>query len=875
MKQFVLGCAFLVLSSWAAAQRLPELAIPDNYQILLAPDFQKDNFTGDETIRLRVLKPTRQIVLNSSEIDFQDASLTSGKTIQKARITLDKEKEMAILNFDEAVPAGPAELRIRYRGIMNNELRGLYLGRDRDGNKYAVTQFEATDARRAFPSFDEPSYKATFDLTVVADQGLSAISNGKELSDTSGPGAGKHTVKFATTAKMSSYLVALAVGKFEYIEGESEGVAIRVWGPPGTRQAGAYALEVAEWCIKYFNHYFDIKYPFEKLDMIGVPDFSAGAMENTGLITYRQAELQIDAQPASVEQQQLVATVIAHEIAHQWFGDLVTMQWWDDIWLNEGFATWMEDKSVGEWKPEWHFDLAEVEDTNKSLTVDSLQNTRPIHQAADTPAQIQELFDGIAYDKAAAVLRMLEAYLGPETFRKGVDEYLKRHSYGSATASDFWKTLAEVSGKPVDEIMATFVKLPGAPEVSVSTQCSGNSTSVKLSQARYFKDRKLFEAGSGELWRVPVCMKTMAETGQTSEKCFVLTEKQSSLSIPGCLPWAMVNAGAHGYYRSGYSSDAIRAIGRSIEQDFTPSERLVLLGDSWASVLVGKQRIGDYLALAEGLQPDRTRAVVTEMTAKIEYIGDYLVSDSDRAAYQQWVRRLLSPLAEELGWQPARGESDEVRSMRARVLHALGYAGQDPQIIAQAQALTAKALRDPRALDPTVAVAAFALAAENGDAALYDQIMAKLQGSNASLEDYYLYFRTLSKFRDRKLLQRTLEYAISPAVRSQDTLGLIAAVMKNPTGTALAWNFVGHHWAEIAKVGGGFTSAEVVAATSAFCDERMHDEVQGFFAAHAVPAAARTLKQSLESIHECTDLKSSQTRELSAWLQQRGAASGR
>jgi aminopeptidase N len=245
MKRFVLGCAFLALSSWAAAQRLPELAIPDNYQILLAPDFQKDNFTGDETIRLRVLKPTRQIVLNSAEIDFQDASVTSGRNIQKAKVTLDKEKEMAILNFDEAVPAGPAELRIRYLGIMNNELRGLYLGRDRDGNKYAVTQFEATDARRAFPSFDEPSYKATFDLTVVTDSGLSAISNGKVLSDTPGPGAGKHTVKFATTAKMSSYLVALAVGKFEYIEGESEGIPIRVWGPPGTKQAGAYALEVA------------------------------------------------------------------------------------------------------------------------------------------------------------------------------------------------------------------------------------------------------------------------------------------------------------------------------------------------------------------------------------------------------------------------------------------------------------------------------------------------------------------------------------------------------------------------------------------------------------------------------------------------------
>lgn len=876
MKRIFMWYAFLaLLPIAAAAQRLPKLAAPENYRLSFAPDFQRDKFAGEETIQVRILKTTSQIVLNSAEIEFQKATVTRGGAAQPARITLDKEKEIATLAFDTAIPPGPATIHIKYSGILNDELRGLYLGKDRDGHKYAVTQFEATDARRAFPSFDEPDYKATFDVSVIADKGLTAISNGKVMSDTPGPGDAKHTVKFATTAKMSSYLVALAVGQFEYVEGEADGIPIRVWGPPGTKQDDGYALEVSEWCMKYFNQYFGIKYPFEKLDMIGLPDFAAGAMENTGFITYRQAELQLDDKHASVELHQTVATVIAHEMAHQWFGDLVTMKWWDDIWLNEGFASWMENKAVGAWKPEWHFELADVEDTTASLNTDSLKNTRPIHQAADTPAQIQELFDGIAYDKAASVLRMLEAYLGPERFQAGVSQYLKEHAYGNATADDFWKTLAAVAKKPVDQIMPTFVKQPGAPMVGVRTQCSGRSTTVTLSQARYFFDRPLFEEGGHELWQVPVCMKGGAEGGKGQEKCVLLTKKEESFTLPGCSPWVMVNAGAHGYYRSGYSSDAIRAMGRSLEQELTPSERTALLGDSWASVRVGEQQIGDYLTLAEGVQSDRTRAVLAQVTAKIEYISNYLVSDADREGYEQWVRRLLTPVATELGWQPKPGESDETKSLRAHVLHTLGYAGRDPEILAEARKLTERALQDPASIDPTVAFAVFSLAAENGDAALYDEVMAKLQAKGTGLESYYLYFQTLSKFRDPKLLERTLDYAVSPAVRSQDTLSMISAVMRNPAGAKLAWDFVRDHWGDVEKVGGGFTSGEVVAATSVFCEAGMHEQVQDFFALHKVPTAERTLRQSLESIHNCADLRSRQTPELSAWLQQRGSASGK
>ena len=875
MKRILIWFGFFALLPFAAAQRLPELAVPENYKLSFAPDFQKDNFEGEETISVRVLKTTPEIVLNSAEIEFQEATISSGETTQQAKITLDRQKEMATLAFSTPVNAGPAKIHIKYTGILNNELRGLYLGKDRDGRKYAVTQFEATDARRAFPSFDEPGYKATFDVSVVAEDGMVAISNGKVLSDTPGPGEAKHTVTFATTAKMSSYLVALAVGHFESVEGEADGIPIRVWGPPGTKQNDGYALEVSEWCMKYFNQYFGIQYPFEKLDMIGLPDFSAGAMENTGFITYRQAELQLDDQHASVELRKRVAVVIAHEMAHQWFGDLVTMRWWDDIWLNEGFASWMETKAVGAWKPEWHFELEDVEDTTATLNSDSLRNTRPIHQAAETPAEIQELFDGIAYDKAASVLRMLEAYLGPERFRAGVNQYLTEHSYGNATADDFWRTLAKVSKEPVDKIMPTFVQQPGAPMVSVRTQCLGGSTIVTLSQRRYFSDRRMFEAGSKEFWQVPVCVKESGEGEAGHEKCVLLTKKEESVTLPGCGSWVMANAGAHGYYRSGYSSDAIRAMGRSLEHELTESERIVLLGDSWASVRVGEQQIGDYLALAEGVRSDRTRAVLSQVTAKLEYISNYLVSDADRQEYEQWVRRLLTPVAAELGWQPKAGESDETKSLRARVWHTLGYAGRDPDAIAKARQLTERALQDPASIDSTVAFTAFSLAAENGDAILYDKVMTKLQSRGSSLESYYLYFQTLSKFHDPKLLRRTLDYAISPAVRSQDTLGMIAAVMRNPAGAKLAWDFVRMHWPEIEKIGGGFTSAEVVAATGVFCDAEMHEQVRSFFAQHDVPTAERTLKLSLESIHNCTDLKSQQTPELSTWLQQKGSASGK
>jgi len=662
------------------------------------------------------------------------------------------------------------------------------------------------------------------------------------------------------------------VGNFEYIEGSVDGIPIRVYSTPGKKEMGKFALDAAEYIVGYYNKYFGIRYPYGKLDLIGLPDFSAGAMENVGCITFREVILLIDEKHGSVDLKKTIASVTAHEIAHMWFGDLVTMKWWDDVWLNEGFATWMSSKPVQKWKPEWNFNLDDVSETGGTLNIDSLANTRPIHQAADTPAQIQELFDGIAYGKAASVLRMLEAYLGEETFRAGVNAYLQQHQYANATADDFWEAQAKTSKKPVDKIMPTWVKQPGVPIINVKAQCSGNSTSVSLAQQRYFVDRSKLEEPNDQLWQIPLCLK--GSSSDRGPKCELLTKKEETFTLPGCSIWVLTNAGATGYYRTGYSPDAVRAMASDAETKLSPAERIVLQSDIWASVRVGREPVGDYLAFAEGLQSDRNRAVLEDVLGRLNYIGMYVVSDSDRDAYRTWLRQFLTPAMKEIGYQSKPGESDEQRTLRSRLFNALGYDARDPEALEQARSIADKALADPSSVDHELAGVALALAALNGDAGLYDRIMAALKHPQ-SPEEYYIYLFTLPRFGDQKLLQRTLDFAISPEVRSQDALGVVTSVMRNPAGQKLAWDFVRQHWPEIEKAGGPFASAEVVGATSVFCDTGSRDQVTEFFSAHKVAAAERTYRQSIERINSCVDLKSQQEPQLASWLGQHGTAGGK
>jgi aminopeptidase N/puromycin-sensitive aminopeptidase len=533
----------------------------------------------------------------------------------------------------------------------------------------------------------------------------------------------------------------------------------------------------------------------------------------------------------------------------------------------------MASKPVQAWKPEWNFNLDDVSQAGGTMNVDSLANTRPIHQAADTPAQIQELFDGIAYGKAAAVLSMLEAYLGQDTFRAGVNAYIKEHEYANSTAEDFWSTQARVSHKPVDRIMPTFVKQPGVPIINVKAQCSGNSTSINLTQQRYYYDRAKFEAANDQVWQIPLCMKGSAG-GKNAQKCELLTRKEETFTLPGCSSWVLANAGATGYYRVGYQPDAVRALAKDAESKLSSAERISLQADIWASVRVGHEPVGDYLAFAQGLQTDRTRAVLEDVLSRLNYIGQYLVNVSDRDSYRAWLRQYLTPMITDVGWEPKSGENDEQKTLRARLFNALGYDARDSEALSQARKIADKALDDPSSVSRDLAGVAFPLAALNGDEAFYDRVMTALKNPK-SPEEYYIYFFTLPQFGDQKLLQRTLDFSISPDVRSQDALELVTGVLQNPAGEKLAWDFIQAHWDAVQKSGGPFASARVVGATSTFCDAGMRDQVEQFFAAHKIEAAERTYRQSIERINNCVSLKSQQEPQLASWLGQHGEAGGK
>ena len=518
----------LAIAAPAAAQRLPGNVVPEHYNLWFAPDLEKETFRGRESIDVVLTEPSTTVTLHAAEITFSEVTITSGGRTQTAKVTLDESRETATFTVPQPIAEGKATIQIQYSGILNDKLRGFYISKA-NGRKYAVSQLEATDARRAFPSFDEPAFKATFDISMMIDAADTAISNGRQLSDKPGPDPGKHTLTFARTPKMSTYLAAMLVGDFVCRDGSSDGIPIRICSTPDKLGLTAFALDAAQQQLAFYNKYFGIKYPFGKLDIIGVPDFSAGAMENAGAITFRERLLLVDPANSSVTARKRVAGIISHEIAHQWFGNLVTMKWWDDIWLNEGFATWMANKPVAAWRPDWHVELDDAADTQGALGIDAMRSTRPIRMKVETPAEINEVFDGIAYEKTAAVLRMIEAYVGPDAFRQGVASYLKRFSYANAAGEDFWNEVAKVTGKPVDRILRSFVDRAGAPVLSIETKCvADKTTEVDVAMGRFVGVPGA--PREAQTWTLPACFETSA--GQP--RCEVIERPKQTVRLNGC-----------------------------------------------------------------------------------------------------------------------------------------------------------------------------------------------------------------------------------------------------------------------------------------------------------------------------------------------------
>ena len=874
MKRLVLlALCSLFGSSGVLAQRLPENVVPDSYDLRFEPDLASAAFTGDETIHVHLQKSATSIVLHSAEIEFKEAWIGSADFKQAAAVTKDDKNETATLTVPSVVPAGPADIHIRFTGLLNDKLRGFYLSQTAR-RRYAVTQFEATDARRAFPSFDEPAYKAVFRVALVVDKGDTAISNGKIVSDTPGPGSGKHTLQFSDSPKMSSYLVAMMVGDFACVQGAADGIPIRVCAVPEKKDLLSYALLSAENILKFYDTYYQIKYPYQKLDIIAFPDFSAGAMENVAAITYRETLLTIDDKNASVDAHQAVVGVLAHEMAHMWFGDLVTMKWWDDIWLNEGFATWMSHKPVKAWKPEWHDERAEIQETGGSLSTDSIASVRAIRAKAETPAEIATLFDGIAYGKAASVLRMVEAYVGPEVFQKGANAYLEKHAYANATAEDFWNLMAATSEKPVDGIMAGFTQQSGAPLITVvKTECgvkvvqSGRHkkkmpvTEVTLSQERYFADAAKLTAGSQEIWQIPVSLRP---EGAKDTTYVLLAQRQQTFELPGCAAWVYTNAGGRGYYRSNYDAATLAKMSAELETAFSPEERIHFLGDEWAMVRVGRLNIGDYLETFDKMKAERTRAVVQTMTGRVGELHDTIVSATERAAFEKWVREFLRPMATELGETPTPGESDDRRGLRSDVFGTLAAYGRDSQLLARSRALVEQYMRNPNSVEAALAGNALSVSALDGNADLYNRYLEHMKTAKTP-EEYYNYFGALTQFPSAELAKRTMEFALGPDVKNQD-LFFLSGLLGNVETQAPAWELFKSNFPAIKEKAGESLSGGFATLAGYFCDEKLRDDAQDFFASQNLPGSERPLQNAKDSVNACIELRTLQQTNLSAYL---------
>ncbi len=485
--------------------RLPADVRPTRYDLHLEPDLEGGTFRGEVRIALRLARPRAEIVLHAADLAIERATAHSGGREMPARVRLARADETAALRFPRPLGAGEATLALRFSGRLNQHLRGLYAA-SADGSRYAFSQCEAADARRILPCFDEPAFKARFRVAVTVRDGETAVSNGPVEREEPVPGG--RVVRFAETPPLSTYLLALAVGRLEASAPRHLGpVPIRVWHVPGKGQLTAFALEAAAEALARLQDYFDIPYPYRKLDLVAVPDFEAGAMENAGAVFFRETLLLLDPATASLVERKRAAEVIAHELAHMWYGDLVTMAWWDDLWLNEAFATWMAYRVVADWRPEWRMWQGFEHDRSAALGMDALANTHPIYARVRSVADATENFDAITYEKGAAVVRMIEHYLGPDAFRAGVRLYMRRHREGNTVAADLWRALEEASGKPVARVAQAWIAQPGFPLVSIAPARDGGPAALGVRQERFFADPRVPAARRRGKWPVPLVVK--------------------------------------------------------------------------------------------------------------------------------------------------------------------------------------------------------------------------------------------------------------------------------------------------------------------------------------------------------------------------------
>lgn len=776
-------------------QTLGDNVTPLNYNITFDTNLKTFKFGGNEKIKVRVRKASRRIRLNCSEIRILGAKVASKGRVQQAKVSMNEKRQEAVLDLAEAI-AGEAAIEINFIGTNNDRMYGFYRSRytDKGKERYILTsQFEAAYARTAFPCFDEPAFKATFDVSIIIDNALEAASN-MPIKGIRRHKKGRKAVTFNTTPRMSPYLLYLGVGNYDRVSGKVDGTEVNVITVPGRKALAKLPLDYCKRFLRYYNDYFGIKYPLPKVDLIGIPDFSAGAMENWGAIAFREIALLGDEKNSAVSVKQRIAEVIAHELAHQWFGDLVTMEWWNDIWLNESFATFMSYKAMDAVFPKWDMKTQYFDDTIAvAFGADALRSTHPVSVPIRMPDEIERIFDEISYEKGGTVLHMIENYAGAETFRRGLHIYLKRHGYGNASKYDLWKAIedagrAKGNGAKVTDMASYWIDEPGYPIINVKRE----ESVLRLGQERFLiLDERLPKK---QIWPIPVHYVT--ENERTDK--FTLMDREKKEIPIGNAAWVKLNRGQDYLYRVRYPDSILGGLGNQIKKgSIRGTDAWGVESDLFVLARSGRITLEEYLGFVERYcLGDLDYPLNLNISSDLGWFDLILTGKGQRREVERLIIRYHKRILGRLGWSKKKGDSNTTVMLRSAAISNLGRVGHKPTI-KKALVLFDSYMKG-KGIDPDLKGAILGIAAWTGDRRRYEQIVKCYKKENTP-NDKQRFLQSLGLFRERELILRDLKFAYSKDVRLQDAYTLPAIISGNPVGKEMIWDWTRKNWKFLLK----------------------------------------------------------------------------
>ena len=811
--------------------RLPRTVLPHRYKVSLAPQLEEASFTGLVVIYANALQPTSEIVLNAIELDIHSVTVNGRDCPWELREDLER------LIISHNTTPGDVEIAIAFTGILNDKLRGFYRSTFVDENgitrTIATTQMQSTDCRRAFPCFDEPDFKAVFSIDLTIHDGLLAVSNSPEVRRED-LGDGTTRIWFSDTMVMSTYLVAFVVGPLEATAPVMVGdIPLRIVHVPGKSHLTAFGLKIGAFALQWFQDYYGIAYPGEKVDLIALPDFAMGAMENVGCITFREVLLLVDPATSTQIEQELVADVVAHELAHMWFGDLVTMRWWNGIWLNEAFATFMEIAACAAFAPEWKRWTSFGLERSAAFEVDSLHATRTVEFPVHSPADAEGMFDVLTYQKGGALLRMLEQYLGEERFRAGVSHYLTKHSYGNTETNDLWDAIEETistdggQNVPVRRLMDSWIWQAGYPLVSARL----DGTQLVLEQRHFTYDN----APDATQWIVPIHIRN----GNESMKV-LLEDVRTTVTLPDAQAPVVVNAQGPGFYRVAYSPELLSRLKGSTLSTLDTLERYNLVDDAWNATLAGTMTGTELMAFFKEFTDERDLAVWQAITIALKGLGRVL-NREEMAPFQEFVHALVTPAYRDLGPDAVPGEDDLRAKLRGLLFTTLAVLGNDSEACTRARDI----LLHNASTDPELVAAATSIVASTGNETDYDWFLSRFREPATPQERIRMLY-ALAEFDSEKLMLRTCELAFTDEVKSQDAPFLLNRCIANKYHGSLAWKTVRSRFNEAEARFPSNTIIRMVSTVSTLNTPELLVDVRSFFAEHPLPQSAQTLEQVLE-----------------------------